>query len=97
MERKKESTVNGTDDNNKNAIKDEMYWWLNARRSFKIGDEYEINLLMIDNKNKSVKILIRNLKSEAEKLTKSKFQHLVANEHDKSISELLSMFSEEKE
>lgn len=44
-------------------ITTEMYWWLNSKRPFFIGDEYEIVLEKIDTSNKSVKIRVRNLKN----------------------------------
>ena len=47
------------------SITTEMYWWLNSKRPFFIGDEYEISLEKIDTNNKSVKIRIRNLKNSA--------------------------------
>lgn len=50
------------------GVKDKMYWWLNYRRAFYIGDEYKIELEAIDTGNKSVKILVTNLKNNAKEI-----------------------------
>lgn len=47
----------------KQAIRDEMYWWLGKNRPFFIGDEYKIELLEMRSKSGTVKILITNLKT----------------------------------
>lgn len=50
-------------DERKKKIDTEMYWWLNSKRPFHIGDEYVIFLEKIDVSNKSVKIRIVNTKN----------------------------------
>lgn len=51
----------------KNAkIVNAMYWWLNRRRSFIVNDEYEIELIEIDKKRNTAKILVRNLKTNSQ-------------------------------
>jgi hypothetical protein len=47
----------------KDKLKDKLIWWLSARRSFFINDEYKIDLLYIDRSNNSAKIQVTNLKS----------------------------------
>ena len=78
-------------------VKTEMYWWLNFRRSFFIGDEYKIKLEAIDRKSNSVKIVITNLKNPDRPLSsKDKFaiwSSLV--EDDKSMKDLLAPFAGE--
>jgi hypothetical protein len=51
-------------DERKKKIDTEMYWWLNSKRPFHIGDEYTIFLEKIDVSNKSVKIRIVNNKDK---------------------------------
>jgi hypothetical protein len=51
-------------DERKKKIDTEMYWWLNSKRPFHIGDEYVIFLEKIDVSNKSVKIRIVNTKNQ---------------------------------
>ena len=53
-------------DERKKKIDTEMYWWLNSKRPFHIGDEYAIFLEKIDVSNKSVKIRIVNTKNKQE-------------------------------
>jgi hypothetical protein len=79
----------------KNSIKDQMYWWLNPSRPFFIGDEYKIELGKIDRKNGAVKIIITNLKAlpDEDVIFESKLTKIL--EQDKSIVDLLSMFSGE--
>ena len=43
-------------------ITSSMYWWLNRRRPFIINDEYKIELIEIDHRRNTVKIIITNLK-----------------------------------
>jgi hypothetical protein len=51
----------------KNAkIVNAMYWWLNRHRSFIVNDEYEIELIEIDKKRGTAKILVRNLKTNSQ-------------------------------
>jgi hypothetical protein len=50
----------------KKSIDTEMYWWLNSKRPFHIGDEYVIFLEKIDVSNKSVKIRIVNTKNKSQ-------------------------------
>lgn len=47
----------------KKNIKDQIYYWLNKRKGFIINGEYKIDLLWIDHKFQSAKILITNLKN----------------------------------
>lgn len=47
-------------------IVDQMYWWLSRSRGFTINNEYRIELLEIDRKRGTVKILITNLKTNSQ-------------------------------
>ena len=54
--------ISNQEDTKKN-IKDQIYYWLNKRKGFTINGEYKIDLLWIDHKFQSAKILITNLKN----------------------------------
>lgn len=55
------------DDKEKAAtITSSMYWWLNRSRPFIINNEYQIELLEIDKKRNTAKILITNLKTNSQ-------------------------------
>ncbi len=53
-------------DEKKVEIVDSMFWWLNRRRSFTINNEYKIDLLEVDKKRGTAKILITNLKTNSQ-------------------------------
>jgi hypothetical protein len=46
-----------------NKLKTSLYWWLSGNRPFYVNDDYKIELLFIDVKNRSAKIQITNLKT----------------------------------
>lgn len=45
------------------SLKDSLYWWLGKKRPFIINDEYQLELLYIDQEHYSAKIRITNLKT----------------------------------
>lgn len=47
----------------KKPVDTKMYWWLNRRRPFYIGDEYRIDLVKINDQDNGVKIVVTNLKT----------------------------------
>ena len=47
-------------------IVDSMFWWLNRRRPFIVNNEYKIDLLEVDKKRNTAKILITNLKTNSQ-------------------------------
>ena len=49
--------------NNKKPILTKMYWWLSKKRTFFIGDDYEIRLLEVDRSSGAVKIEVINSKT----------------------------------
>jgi hypothetical protein len=70
MEKKKsllqtaiEKRINKNKEVLKTKISNQMYWWLSVKRPFFIGDEYAINLVMLDRKAGTAKILVTNLKN----------------------------------
>lgn len=80
------------------GIKTDMYWWLNFRRAFFIGDEYKIELEAIDRKSNSVKIVVTNLKNPNHKPSRS--DRLIkwdppADDDEQSLNKLLAPFAGE--
>jgi hypothetical protein len=49
---------------NRGKIHDRLYWWLGKKQPFIINDEYKLELLFLDKKNNSAKILVTNLKNQ---------------------------------
>jgi hypothetical protein len=66
-------------DERKKTIDTEMYWWLNSKRPFFIGDEYAIFLEQIDTSNKSVKIRIVNTKNKPDEDPSKAFEILLSS------------------
>ena len=44
-------------------LRDSLYWWLSTARPFYINNEYRLDLVCLDRKNNSAKIVITNLKT----------------------------------
>ena len=44
-------------------LRDSLYWWLSTSRPFIINDEYRLDLVCLDRKHNSAKIVITNLKT----------------------------------
>ena len=91
---KANGSSNDPQTDSKFEIKDEMYWWLNTRRPFYIGNEYKILLDHIDRKSGSVKILVVKVKSEEDTTNLGKLKKLLKRDDEKSLGELLSSFKE---
>jgi hypothetical protein len=49
-------------------IVDSLYWWLSTSRPFFINDEYRLDLVMLDRKHNSAKIIITNLKTNEQEV-----------------------------
>lgn len=46
-----------------NKLKTSLFWWLYKGRPFVINNEYSVELLFVDTKQYSAKILVTNLKN----------------------------------
>lgn len=56
-------------------IKSSMYWWLNTNRPFIINNEYKIELLELNRKHYTAKILITNLKDNSQTLVEKNIEN----------------------